>query len=56
MPQPGLRKTHHILKLHNFEETEFSYDVCRIPFHEAYVLDDIDEWLLTDIINEHVTI
>ena len=28
MPQPGLRKTQYISKLHNFEETEFSDDVC----------------------------
>ena len=42
-----------------FEEKEFSDDVGRIPFHAAYVFDDIDdiywphELLLTDVINEH---
>ena len=46
----------------NFDETEFSEDVGRIPFHAAYVFNDIDdiywvhEWLLADIINEHAPI
>ena len=45
-----------------FEEKEFSDDVGRIPFHAAYVFDDVDDiyWahklLLTDVINEHAPI
>ena len=45
-----------------FEEKEFSDDVCRIPFHAAYVYNDVDdiywahELLLTDVINEHAPI
>ena len=41
---------------------EFSDDVDRIPFHAAYVFDDVDdiywahELLLTDVINEHAPI
>ena len=46
----------------NFEEKEFSDDVGLIPFHAAYVFDDVDdiywahELLLTDVINEHAPI
>ena len=45
-----------------FDEAEFREDVGRIPFHAAYVFDDVDdiywahEWLLTDVINEHAPI
>ena len=44
------------------EEKEFSDDVGQIPFHAAYVFDDVDdiywahELLLTDVINEHAPI
>ena len=46
----------------NFDEAEFSEGVRRIPFHAAYVFNDINdiywahEWLLADIINEHAPI
>lgn len=46
----------------NFDEKDFSEDVSRIPFHAAYVFDDVDdiywahEMLLTDIIDEHAPI
>ena len=45
-----------------FEEKEFNDDVGRIPFHAAYVFDDVDdiywahELLLTGVINEHAPI
>ena len=43
----------------NFNEKDFDDAVGRVPFHAAYVFEDIDdiywahEWLLNDIINEH---
>ena len=43
----------------HFDEARFDEDVGQIPFHEAYIFDDVDdicwahEWLLTEVINEH---
>ena len=46
----------------NFDPKEFNDDVGRIPFHAAYVFDDVDDiyWaherLLTDIVDKHAPI
>ena len=46
----------------NFDQNVFNGDVGRIPFHAAYVFDDVDDiyWaherMLTEVINEHAPI
>ena len=46
----------------NFDPNEFNEDVGQVPFHAAYVFDDIDDiyWaherLLTDIIDKHAPV
>ena len=46
----------------NFDQNEFNEDVGQVPFHAAYVFDDIDDiyWaherLCTDIIDKHAPV
>ena len=46
----------------NFDEKHFNDDISQVPFHAAYVFDDVDdiywahEWLLNDVINLHAPV
>ena len=46
----------------NFDEKRFNDDISQVPFHAAYVFDDVDdiywahEWLLNDVINLHAPV
>lgn len=50
-----------IQELLKFNGKDFDDDVSQVPFHAAFVFEDVDdiywvhEWLLNDIINQHAS-
>ena len=62
MPQSENKQKTKYRSFKNFDQNEFYEDVGQVPFHAAYVFDDIDDiyWahekLLTDIIDKHAPV